>query len=222
MSNVFSPEDSKRLKKLEEALMCLRKGEITHFPITKLVSIKSLCKNSDTLNKYCVYLSEQVLKKPGKLPIKYTKKDVKLIIENAVSSPKKVNQARELLNATIDLQNVNKKVGFSTVRIIKHKEMLILECVLRALLSSSTNVSQKYVYDATKNYVEAYNGVYGTGLIVDSIPMFEKVIKFWKLFEQENSKYFKERIIKNDIKEDITESLWRKKGETLSHKNACK
>jgi len=221
MNNVFTREDSKRIKKLEEALNSLKQGEKSYFPITKLVSIKSLCKNESVLREYCVYLTAQVLKTPGKLPVKFTKKDIKLIVEGVAKKPENNTRANELLSATIECQNSKKKIGSNIVRVIQNKEVLVLEGILNALLSRG-HVAPKYAYDATKNYVEAYNGAYGTGLIIDSIPMFEKVLIYWRSHERDNSQFSKKPNIKVSSEEDVAESSWSGKGETLSHNNACK
>jgi hypothetical protein len=187
MDKQFSKEDSKRLRRLEESLSLLKDGTQTYFPITKLISIKSLCNNQSALRPYCVYLSSQVLKHPGKLPIDIAKKKVKLIVAELANNPMETEESRELLYTIRNFQNQTKKIGWNTVRVINSNELLVLEHLLQALLSPM-DVAPKYAYDATRAYVEMYNARYGTGLIVDSIPMFEKVIKFWRAHERSNIK----------------------------------
>ncbi len=183
MNKQFSKEDSRRLQKLEESLRELKNGTQTYYPITKLTSIKSLCKNQLVLRLYCIYLSVQVLKHPGKLPIDVSKKKVKLIINNLGNRSIGTDEARGLLYKIRNCQNHTKTIGWNTVRIIDSNETLVLEHLLQALLSPM-DIAPKYAYDATRTYVEMYNAHYGTGLIVDSIPMFEKVIKFWRACER--------------------------------------
>lgn len=184
MNKEFSKDDSKRIRKLEDSLQLLKDGTQTYFSITKLISIKSLCSSQDALQKYCMFLSAQVLKQPGKLPIRTTKKQVKLVFEELVFNPINTEEAEELLQSIEMSQNEIKKVGWNLVRIINSDEMLVLECLLKALMSPS-GVVQSYVYDATRAYVETYDPEYGTGLIVDSIPMFEKIIRFWQKYESD-------------------------------------
>ncbi len=184
MSIKFSKDDSRRIRKLEDSLQLLKDGTQTYFSITKLISIKSLCGSQDALRKYCMFLSAQVLKQPGKLPIRTTKKQVKLVFEKLAFDPVNTEIAEELLQSIKMSQNKFNKVGRNLVRTINSKEMLVLECLLKALMSP-VGVAQSYVYDATRAYVETYNPEYGTGLIVDSIPMFEKVIRFWQRYEHD-------------------------------------
>jgi len=87
MNKNFSKEDSQRLRKLENALISLKDGSKTYFSITKISSIKSLCKDQDVLRQFCIYLSVQVLKEPGRLPIKYAKKKVKTIVSDIANNP---------------------------------------------------------------------------------------------------------------------------------------
>ena len=187
MSKEFSKDDSKRIRKLEDSLKSLKDGTKTYFSITKLTSIKSLCNNQETLRKYCIFLSAQVLKQPGKLPIRATKKRVTLIFRELIFDPINTEEAQELLRTLEMSQNEIRKIGWNSVRIIKSNEILILEYLLKALLSPE-GVAQTYAYDATKIFVETYNSKYGTGLIVDSIPMFEKVIRFWQKYERDACK----------------------------------
>ncbi len=175
MSIKFSKDDSRRIRKLEDSLQLLKDGTQTYFSITKLISIKSLCGSQDALRKYCIFLSEQVLKQPGKLPIRTTKKQVKLVFEKISFDPVNTEIAEELLQSIEMSQSEIHKAGWDFVRIINSGEMLVLECLLKALISPSGE-AQSYVYDATRAYVETYNPKHGTGLIVDSIPMLEKII----------------------------------------------
>jgi len=90
--------------------------------------------------------------------------------------------AEETLSQIRNCQDEYRKVKWTMVRIIRNRDLLILENILEALLSK-TDMALAYVYDATRNYVERYSPHYGTGLIVDSIPMLEDIIRFWKRYE---------------------------------------
>ena len=187
MRKEFSKDDSKRIRKLETSLKSLKNGTKTYFSITKLTSIKSLCNNQEALRKYCMFLSAQVLNQPGKLPIRTTKKRVRLIFGELIFDPINTEEAQGLLRTLERSQNEIRKVGWNSVRIINSNNILILEYLLKALLSSE-GMAQTYAYDATRTFVETYNPKYGTGLIVDSIYMFEKVIRFWQKYERDACK----------------------------------
>lgn len=92
--------------------------------------------------------------------------------------------AERTLSQLINFQNEHKRVKSYTVRMIKDRKLLILEDILRCLLAYRADAATAYAYDATRSYVETYNPRYGTGLNVDSIPMLEKVIQFWKRHEK--------------------------------------
>ena len=85
----------------------------------------------------------------------------------------------ELLWEFRDYQSDTKNVGWNTVRIIDDENLLIIEYILKALLAEE-GVAQIHVYNATRHYVEEYNGVDGTGIIRQSIPRFKNVVKYWK------------------------------------------
>ena len=76
-------------------------------------------------------------------------------------------------------QSDYKKIKWTTVRMIKSSELLIIEYLLVCLLSSE-EYAQKLAYYATVSYVEEYDASVGTGLIAKSIPMLEDVVAFWR------------------------------------------
>ena len=184
----LSQSDAKRLRKLEQALAELREGTITYFSITKLTSIKSLCKDDYLRTRYCLYLSALVVGNAQKHVVKGGCKEANDLIQESgraiigAANHDDNESARRTLQRIIEYQDETEKVKWTTVRIIKNRNLLVLENLLHAL-SARTDVALDYIYDATKHYVEKYNPHYGTGLIVDSIPMLEQIIDFWKLYE---------------------------------------
>lgn len=179
----LSREDILRLQKLEQVLKELRENKNTYFSITKLTSIKNLCKDKSRRNDYCLYLASLVMDNAEQdeekqyfqlLQEAYTT-IIRLLDSNEVT-------AREMLLQIRNFQNETKKIKWATVRIIKNNNLLILEKILQALLSHP-DTALVYVYDATRHYVEKYNPKYGTGLIVDSIPMLEHITSFFKKYE---------------------------------------
>ena len=187
----MSRENIRRVQKLEDALDDLKHGNSNYFSITKLTSIKSLCRDDDCRKEYCVYLASLVMENAKSLADKENaEKVVKLIqqaylvIQNVVEDGSNTNivVARETLSRLKQFQDQSKRVKWSTVRIIESNDLLILENILQCLLSQS-DISSSYAYDATRNYVEKYNSRYGTGLIPESIPMLEKIICFWNRYK---------------------------------------
>jgi hypothetical protein len=191
ISKRLSPENIRRVQRLEDALEDLRDGNSRYFSITKLTSIKSLCKDDYFRKEYCVYLATLVLNKSKALAGKDGAERIIELIQSAHriiiniandSSNKNVVAAREILSQLRGFQDQYIRVKWSTVRIINDKDILILEDILQSLLTQTDNAAS-YAYDATRTYVEKYDPLHGTGLVVESIPMLEKIVYFWKEYE---------------------------------------
>jgi hypothetical protein len=188
-SKGLSPENARRVQKLKDAWEDLRKGNRKYFSITRLTSIKSLCKDEAHRREYCGYLASLVKDNATKVPNKDRNiieliQDTHSIIINLAneSTSKNIAAAKETLSQLKGFQNYYKRVKSSTVRIINDKDILILEEILQSLLAE-TNIAASYAYDATRDYVEKYNPHQCTGLVVESIPMLEQIICFWKRYE---------------------------------------
>jgi hypothetical protein len=67
--------------------------------------------------------------------------------------------------------------------------------ILRSPLSK-TDIAAAYAYEAASNYVEEYNSHFGTGLVVESIPMLEKIIKDTKINSAHKTFHSMRRILK--------------------------
>jgi hypothetical protein len=191
ISNPLSRENIRRVKKLEDALEDLRQGNSNYYSITKLTSMKSLCRDEDYRKQYCVYLASLVMdnarihaEKDNVEKINRLIQEAYFVIENVVKDGSNSNMgvAKATLSRLKDFQDQYKRVKWTTVRIINSTELLILENILQCLLSQ-TDIAASYAYDATRNYVEKYNPHYGTGLIPDSIPMLENIIRFWNRYK---------------------------------------
>ena len=191
ISKQLSRENIRRVQRLEDALEDLRDGNSKYFSITKLTSMKSLCKDDYFRKEYCVYLATLVMDKSKALAgkdgavriIELIQSAHRIIINIANdSSNKNVVAAREILSQLGGFQDQYIRVKWSTVRIINDKDILILEDILQSLLTQTDNAAS-YAYDATRTYVEKYDPLHGTGLVVESIPMLEKIVYFWKEYE---------------------------------------
>ena len=190
MNNFLSKADQQKLNKLETAFDQLISGEENYFSITKLLSIKSLCKDEATRQKYCLYLykhlTEHLLNQWEEQPIDdeiqalyILIKDVYRLRNEELSSPEAQQQLSTLFYQLGDYQNKTKRIKSTTVRMIKDSDLLTLELLTECLISTE-EAAQKLAYYATRNYVERYNPSIGTGLITDSIPPLEDVLVFWR------------------------------------------
>lgn len=180
----LTKDNIKRVQKLEQALAALKSGQSRYFSITKLISIKSLCRNDDLRKEYCLYLSSLVMSElqtgHDKTPTKVKRlcQEAVSAINKVVNDPEYADSAHETLESMVHFQDTIIKMKWSNVRIVKNNSLFVLEKILQALLSSG-DVALDYVYEATRYYVERYSPHDGTGLIGESIPMFEQIIRFW-------------------------------------------
>ena len=190
-ANEIKKADLTKIKKLEEALAKLKSGEENYYVITKLSSIKSLCQNETIRQHYCWYLFDCVKRQ---LENKLTEADQQTPQEQYISNlldeiapvmaemqeGKEVGEALcKYRSQLAHYQSDYEKVKWTTVRLIKSNDLLIIEYLLVCLLSTD-EYAQKLAYHATRSYVEQYDSSVGTGLIAKSIPMLEDVVAFWR------------------------------------------
>jgi len=190
MTRLLPKADQKKINKLEEAFDQLISGEKNYFSITKLISIKSLCKDDLVRQQYCCYLfnlvAEQLLNdlqdKSPNIQLQSIASAIEEVAKFSVDEfalPASKDLIWVLYRQLADYQNETKNVKSTTVRIVKNSDLLTLE-LLAACLLNTEEAAQTLAYHATRNYVERYNGSIGTGLITDSIPALEDVLVFWR------------------------------------------
>jgi len=163
-ANEIKKADLTKIKKLEEALAKLKSGEENYYVITKLSSIKSLCQNETIRQHYCWYLFDCVQRQ---LEAKITDANqqtpqehfsLNLVHEIAqvmaeMQEGKEVSDAlRKYQSQLAHYQSDYEKVKWTTVRLIKSTELLIIEYLIVCLLSTD-DYAQKLAYHATRSYV---------------------------------------------------------------------
>ena len=190
--------DIAKIKKLEEALDKLKLGEERYYVITKLSSIKSLCQNETLRQHYCWYLFDCVKRQlEAKVTEAHQQTPKEQFIFNLVHEIAQVmagmQEGKDVSNALhkhrsqlAHYPSDYKKIKWTTVRLIKSTDLLIIEYLIDCLLSTDDS-AQKLAYHATRAYVEEYDPSVGTGLITKSIPMFEDVVVFWRQVAFNNS-----------------------------------
>ena len=183
--------DLYKIKKLEEALAKLKSCEENYYVITKLSSIKSLCQNESIRQHYCWYLFDCAKRElESKVVPAYGQTlneqfifnlvhDIAQIIADMQEGKEVSDALHQYKNQLAHYQSDCKKVKWTTVRLIKNNDLLIIEYLIVCLLSTD-DYAQKLAYHATRAYVEAYDPRVGTGLIAKSIPMLEDVLAFWR------------------------------------------
>ncbi len=188
----LSKSDDRKIRKLEEAAYALKEGKETYFSITKLTSIKSLCKDPDIAAQLAFYLSNLTLKKvnssscPKHTDPKDWEKYKKLILRS-MSLMKKfmkdrggTNQSslRNILRQVQEVQNETRSGPYgSVIRTIHSTDVLVIEESICCMLYPDN--ASYLAYKLARNYTEKYNPSYGTGLIPESAPLLEDIISFW-------------------------------------------
>ena len=124
-------------------------------------------------------------KRPGCSPSKTQQRHLRLVGSAVRRMAKHLKEATTETESCLDavhseiqdVQNQYEHQRWGPVRIIKSRELLVvetaLECVLYPWASSDLG------YHLARQYAERYNSRYGTGLIPKSAPMMEDIAEFW-------------------------------------------
>jgi len=190
MTTLLSKADLKKIYKFEDIFEQLISGEQTSISITRLLSIKSLCKDKVVRQRYCLYLyhllAERLLDAQEQMPMTDELQEIYKLMKkvygfslNDLETPENEQQIKALFVASQAYQNEMKRFKSKEVRMLKNSDLLTVEYLMACLLSDDKD-AQGYIYYATRNYVEKYNPSIGTGLITDSIPNFEQILVFWR------------------------------------------
>ncbi|MCI0477953.1 MAG: hypothetical protein L0Y55_17055, partial [Anaerolineales bacterium] len=89
--------------------------------------------------------------------------------------------ARELWYTIQAAQNeIIRPMGKYPVRVIRSMRLLGIENALGC--AAFPESAPDWAYRAARTYCERYNPHYGTGLIPESLPFLQDVIRFWKTY----------------------------------------
>ena len=189
MTNQPPPKTTKKLQALAQMAADLRQGK--HFDITRLTLLKSLCSDSEAAAEFALHLAKLTLKKmkatkrSGR-PLSKTQQEYQRLATAAVrgmtkyaKEPTSESQSSlwSLLRVICDAQSDFERHPWRHVRIIKSRDLLVIEKALECMLRP--DVSHILAYDLARQYAERYNSRYGTGLIPESAPMVEDIAEFW-------------------------------------------
>jgi len=181
-----------QIRRLTETARALREQTSTYFSITRLTSLKSLCKEPAIANQFVCHLAECVLAKTQIAPCpKYCRRadweHYRALIAEAVplmrnyrQKPTEKNLAtlRKMRLKVESVQNyTGKEIWGHPIRAIHSKDVLVIEDALQCM--SSPETASYWAYQAARDYAECYNPLYGSGLIPESAPMLEDILRFW-------------------------------------------
>jgi hypothetical protein len=193
--------DAARVRKLADMAAALQDGSQSCFYITRLTSIKRLCRTRDIALRFTLYLAELTLARiqAAQPPSTDWATDVQppvaasnLTLATAAvttmrryldaPTPEGLNAVRAVLGQVSQVQSeiVRLMPGKSPVRLIRSIELLLIEDALRCF-TASDNAAQagEWAYQTARVYAERYNPAYGTGLLRESAPFLADIVRFW-------------------------------------------
>jgi hypothetical protein len=183
---------NQQIRRLAKTATALRAGTSTYFPITRLTSIKSLCKEPEMAAQFVFYLAERTLEKVHARPCPaYTDPadwtHYQTLITEAISlmrdylqapTEKNLSQLRSMLRKAEAVQAyTGERVWGHPLRTIHSNDVLVIEDALRCM--TPPDAAPYWAYQTARDYSECYDPRYGTGLIPESLPMLEDIIGFW-------------------------------------------
>ena len=77
-------------------------------------------------------------------------------------------------------QNEYKKIGWNMGRMLKSRDLFVVEECLRSVLRS--HEAPYWAYHAARDYAVRYDARYWSGLIPSSAPMVEEIAGFWRKY----------------------------------------
>ena len=87
-----------------------------------------------------------------------------------------------LYDELAEVKDINREYQpyrWGQVRIIQNRYALIVENSLRCVLSGTAEDAGFWAYHAARAYAEMYDPQYRTGLIPESAPMIQEIVRFW-------------------------------------------
>src|SRR3972149_9645294 len=179
-----------QIRKLIETATALRNKTDTYFSITRLTSLKSLCKEPAVAAQFVFYLSECTLARVQDAPCpKYTKPadwlHYQTLIAEAVAvmkrylrrpTEKNLSALRQMRMKVEPVQTyTGREIWGHPIRSIHSREVLVIEDALRCMIEPE--VAPFWAYQTARDYTEEYNPRYGTGLIPESVSLLEDLLR---------------------------------------------
>ncbi|RCJ36499.1 hypothetical protein A6770_15865 [Nostoc minutum NIES-26] len=196
-----------KIKKWVQTAQELRSPNIRFaLPITRLTSIKSLCRDEVATEQFALHFSKRVQQQmdsadcPSNLNLEEWEIHKTLIadaiaqMESYLKTPTLEGKQSlwKLLRQIDQLQGDDyRNVSWTTVHFVKSGNLLKIDYAIRCFVERDFT---HYAYKLARELVEGYQPRYGTGLIPESVPMLLEVADFWCEY------YFKENLAQKFIK----------------------
>jgi hypothetical protein len=179
-----------KVRKLADMLTALQDGGQPYFYITRLTSIKSLCRTSDLARRFTLYLAERTLTRMQAAEPLMDAGYLTLAIAAVTAMCRYLDAPtlegrsalRTILGQVYQTQSeiVHPMPGKSPVRLIRSNDLLLIEDALYCF-TANDDVTQagEWAYQTARVYTERYNPAHGTGLLAESAPFLADIIRFW-------------------------------------------
>src|SRR5271166_4104789 len=174
----------KKVKKLSEVAEELRQGK--DFPVARLTTIKSLCGEPEAIAAFALFLAQKI---QSKMRQEESPERYRGLVDRAVkelkpylTDPTEERKGRlsSLCREMEAEQNEYKKIGWDMVRMVRSKDLVVVEESLKSVLKGYE--AAIWAYQAAKDYAERYDARYPSGLIPSSAPMVEEIAEFWRKY----------------------------------------
>jgi hypothetical protein len=183
MTPSLDPANRKRIETFKTIVADLKAGK--DHSITRLTTIKSLCKDpavAAAFTKYLASLAAETLatrSRPRHLSKEQWQTFQRLANEGmaALERGGSKTELRQVLTTVRNSQNVIKHIHWNNVRMIECGELFQIELALQCLLQAGD--PSRVAYEAARHHAERYDSRYGTGLIPSSAKALEQIIAFW-------------------------------------------
>ena len=179
-----NPQIVKKVKKLSEIAEELRQGK--DFPVTRLTTIKSLCGEPEAAAAFALFLAQRI---QSKMRQEQSPERYRELVDRAVKELKPyltdpTEERKERLSSLCREmeaeQNEYKKIGWDMVRMLRSRDLVVVEESLKSVLKGYE--AAIWAYQAAKDYAERYDVLHGSGLIPSSAPMVEEIAGFWRKY----------------------------------------
>jgi hypothetical protein len=181
-----------KFKKLGAICAGLQNGE--DYPITRLTILKSLCADRQAAAQFALHVAKLAAAeatrhaRPRHLKLSAWRQHKAHIVKAVGGLESYVNRSTAskklaLYDALASVQDINHEYQpyrWGQVRIIRNRHALIVENSLRCVMSEAAEDTGFWAYHAARAFAEQYDPQYGTGLIPESAPMMEEIVRFWR------------------------------------------
>jgi hypothetical protein len=183
------------LHKVRKLAQLAREARQSRFAvsITRLTVLKSLSQQPEVANRFVTHLAQrtrQKLEKRGSRPGHLSKKERARhheMIDRAVTALKKYldkpseygrSRLWTIFHELAGEQNEYRRVYGGPVRVIKDRDLLLVEHALRTVLADEAS-TPLWAYQTARCYAERYDSSHGVGLTPASAPLLQDIADFW-------------------------------------------